>query len=118
MCTELVSGVYQRGNQQQEKRAREQWLTEGHERRSAWKEEGTKAQRAPPSTQSFSPAPAPLPPQSVSPAPETQTPAPNPVTDAPPTPPAPVDSGNPTQARDTQPPIKKRSKTKKAPTAE
>lgn len=48
MCTELVSGVYQRGDQQQEKRAREQWLTEGHEKRSAWEEEGTKAQRAPP----------------------------------------------------------------------
>ncbi|XP_052451224.1 zinc finger protein 512B-like [Carassius gibelio] len=70
----------------------------------------------PAKTQSFSPAPAPLPPQTVSPASETQTHMPNPIT--PTTPPAPVDSGNPAQARDTQPPIKKRVKTKKAQTAE
>ncbi|KTF85690.1 hypothetical protein cypCar_00007513 [Cyprinus carpio] len=72
----------------------------------------------PAETQSYSPAPALLPPQTVSPAPETQTPTPYPVTNTPTTPPAPVDSGNPAQARDTQPPIKKRSKTKKAQTAE
>ncbi|KAL1249683.1 hypothetical protein QQF64_020688, partial [Cirrhinus molitorella] len=69
----------------------------------------------PAETQSFSPAPAPLPPQPVSPAvSETQTP----ITNTPPTPPAPVDSGSPAQARDTQPPIKKRGKTKKALTVE
>uniref|UniRef100_A0A8C1X1K3 Zinc finger protein 512B n=1 Tax=Cyprinus carpio TaxID=7962 RepID=A0A8C1X1K3_CYPCA len=72
----------------------------------------------PAETQSFSPAPAPLPPQTVSPALETQTQTPKPITNTPTTLPAPVDSGNPAQARDTQPPIKKRSKTKKAQTAE
>uniref|UniRef100_A0A673K9C6 Zinc finger protein 512B-like n=1 Tax=Sinocyclocheilus rhinocerous TaxID=307959 RepID=A0A673K9C6_9TELE len=68
----------------------------------------------PAETQSFSSAP----PQTVSPAPESQTLTPNPVTNTPTTPPSPVDSGNPAQARDTQPPRKKRGKTKKASTTE
>ncbi|XP_026099311.1 zinc finger protein 512B-like [Carassius auratus] len=72
----------------------------------------------PAETQSFSPAPAPFPPRTVSPAPESQTPTPNPITNTTTTPPAPVDSGNPAQARDTQPPRKKRSKTKKASVTE
>ncbi|XP_052396735.1 zinc finger protein 512B [Carassius gibelio] len=72
----------------------------------------------PAETQSFSPAPAPFPPRTVSPAPESQTPTPNPITNTTTTPPAPVDSGNPAQARDTQPPRKKRSKTKKASATE
>ncbi|XP_051735636.1 zinc finger protein 512B isoform X3 [Ctenopharyngodon idella] len=72
----------------------------------------------PAETKSFSPAPAPIPPQIVTSASETQTPAPNPITNTPTTPSDPVDSGNPAQTRDTPPPIKKRSKPKKAPTTE
>lgn len=72
----------------------------------------------PAETQSYSPAPAPLPPQTVSPAPETQAPVPNPVINTLTTHPAPVDSVNPAQTRDAQPPIKKRSKTKKAQISE
>uniref|UniRef100_A0A672MCT9 Zinc finger protein 512B n=1 Tax=Sinocyclocheilus grahami TaxID=75366 RepID=A0A672MCT9_SINGR len=68
----------------------------------------------PAETQSFSSAP----PQTVSPAPESQTLTPNPVTNTPTTPPSPVDSVNPAHARDTQPPRKKRGKTKKASTTE
>lgn len=63
---------------------------------------------------SFTPAPVQIPPQTVITASETFTS----IINAPITPPIPADRGSPAQSRDTQPPIKKRSKPKKAPTIE
>ncbi|XP_051518768.1 zinc finger protein 512B-like isoform X1 [Myxocyprinus asiaticus] len=62
--------------------------------------------------------PAPVPPQTVTPASETQTPAPTPIANTPTTPSAPVNSESPARPRDTHPPIKKRGKPKKPPTTE
>lgn len=68
----------------------------------------------PAETQSFTSAPVQIPPQTVTTVLETPTT----ITNTPITPPTPADSGSPAQPRDTQPPIKKRGKPKKAPTTE
>ncbi|XP_051962181.1 zinc finger protein 512B-like [Xyrauchen texanus] len=70
----------------------------------------------PAETQSFTPAP--IPPQTLTLASETQTPASTPIANTPATPSAPVDSVNPAQSSETQPPIKKWGKPKKSPITE
>lgn len=81
------------------------------------KKRGRKPKERPPGmtsvpaeTHSFTPAPVQIPP--------TASETPTPITNTPIKPPTLADSVSPAQPRDTQPPIKKRGKTKKAPITE